>query len=284
MRLSRRTLGGGNFADTLADRTGERVMAITIKPGYRAPAVGVASAALIVGSFLLGTAHASPAAGGTATTGGTAAFTTATTGGKITVTGTGTVNGTPNQLVLSMGVQINSSSVSSALGQANQAAHRVIASLKSGGVQARDIQTSGLSIQPNYSNGNTAPVGYGVSEQLTATLRDLAAAGSQIQAAVTAGGNATTVDGVSLNLTDSGTLLARARAAAVRDAQAKASQFAKALGHQLRAVVSLSSQSSVPYPIYYATALAGNAAAPSVPVSPGRQQVSVQVTVVYAIG
>ena len=265
-------------------------MNVTVKPAYRAIAIGIVAGALLIGAFLLGSAR--PARGAGALSSGTTSgqrtgpvvLTASGAGGRITVTGTGTVTGTPNQLVLSMGVQTSASSVSTALIEANHATRQVTSALKSHGVRRADIQTSGLSIQPNYSNGNTAPVGYGVSEQLTATLRDLAAAGSQIQAAVTAGGNATTVDGVSLNLTDTGTLLARARAAAVRDAQAKASQFAKALGHQLRAVVSLSSQSSVPYPIYYATALAGNAAAPSVPVSPGRQQVSVQVTVVYAIG
>ncbi len=94
-----------------------------------------------------------------------------------------------------------------------------------------------------------------MSEQLTATLRDLAKAGSQIQAAATAGGNATTVSGVSLNLADTSRLLARARAAAVRDAQAKASQFARGLGRSLGPVLSVSDQSQVfPYPEFSAAA------------------------------
>src|SRR5215470_19524268 len=263
-------------------------MNVVVKPAYRAIAIGIVAAALLVGAFLLGSARPARSAGAL-TTGATSAdrasqavLTASGAGGRITVTGTGTVTGTPNQLVLSMGVQTSASSVSTALIEANHAARRVIGALQSDGVRKADIQTSGLSIQPNYSNGNPAPVGYGVSEQLTATLRDLAKAGSQIQAAVTAGGNATTVDGVSLNLTDTGALLARARAAAVRDAQAKASQFAHALGHQLGAVISLSSENSVPSPVYYAAA--GAVAAPSVPISPGRQQVSVQITVIYAIG
>jgi hypothetical protein len=211
-------------------------------------------------------------------------LTAAQAGGKITVTGTGTVTGTPDQLVLSMGVQTNASSVSIALRQANEAARRVIRSLKNGGVLAADIQTSGLSIQPNYTSGSQVPVGYGVSEQLTATLRDLRKAGSQIQAAANAGGNATTVNGVSLNLADTSRLLARARTAAVRDAQAKASQFARGLGRPLGPAVSVSDQSQVfPYPEFAGTALSAKAAG-SVPVSPGSQQVSVQITVVYAIG
>jgi uncharacterized protein len=260
-------------------------MIVAIKPVPRAIGIGVAAAGLLVGSFLLGSGRSGASATGTARPGGSGsvALTASAAGGKITVTGTGTVTGTPDQLVLSMGVQTSGSSVSTALRDANHAARRVISVLKADGVRPADIQTSGLSIQPNYSNGSQVPTGYGVSEQLTATLRDLAKAGSQIQAAATAGGNATTVDGVSLNLTDTGTLLARARAAAIRDAHAKASQFAQALGHQLGAVISVSDQSPVPLPVF-AEGAALRAAAPSVPIQPGKQQVSVQITVVYAIG
>lgn len=260
-------------------------MIVAMKPVPRAIGIGVAAAGLLIGSFLLGSQRSGAAATGAAKPGGSGSLvlTTSAAGGKITVTGTGTVTGTPNQLVLSMGVQTSASSVSTALREANQAARRVISALKSGGVRPADIQTSGLSIQPNYSNGSQVPTGYGVSEQLTATLRDLAKAGSEIQAAVTAGGNATRVDGVSLNLTDTSTLLAHARAAAIRDAQAKASQFARALGHPLGGVISVSDQSPVPYPIFAAGA-ALRAAAPSVPIQPGKQQVSVQITVVFAIG
>ena len=252
-------------------------MTITIKPGWRAPLIGVGAAALLIGSFLLGTTRAGTSGGGSR-----AVLTSASGSGKITVTGTGTVTGTPNQLVLSMGVQVNAASVSSALSHANQAAAHVIAALKKDGVSASDIQTSDLSISPNYRGRGQSPVSYGVSEQLTATLTNLAKAGTQIQDAVTAGGDATTVDGVSLKLTDTGGLLARARAAAVRDAQAKASQFAAALHQPLGAVISVSDQTTqLPSPVY---AAAIPNASSSVPVSPGTQKISVQITVVYAIG
>jgi uncharacterized protein YggE len=262
-------------------------MNIAMKPAYRAIGIGIVAAALLIGAFLLGSARASGSGGQTALTGAGdrpsgVVLTASGAGGRITVTGTGTVTGTPNQLVLSMGVQTSASSVSTALSEANQAARRVMSALHSDGVSRPDIQTSGLSIQPNYANGNPAPVGYDVSEQLTAKLSVLAKAGSQIQAAVHAGGNATTVDGVSLNMTDTAPLLARARAAAVRDAQAKASQFASAMHRPLGAVISLTSQNFVPYPIF-TNSLAATPAAGHVPISPGKQQVSVQITVVYAI-
>ena len=176
-------------------------------------------------------------------------LTSATGAARITVTGTGNVTGTPNQLVLAMGVQVTGSSVGSALADANDAVKRVTAALRADGVAAADIQTSGLSIYPNYPNNSQTPNGYSVSESLTATLNSLAAAGTQIEAAVHAGGDATTVSGISLNLTDTSTLLAQARARAVADATAKAAQYAKALGEPLGPVVSITDQAPTqPFP------------------------------------
>lgn len=251
-------------------------MAISINSGYRAAAIGVVSAALLVGAFSIGAGHSDGSAAQAATQ------TAPSTGSaRITVTGTGTVTGTPNQLMLSMGVQVSGASVSSALAQANQAVSSVTSALRQRGVAAADIQTSGLSIYPNYQGNSQVPVGYGVSESLTATLNNLSAAGSQIEAAVHAGGNATTVDNVSLNLTDDGSLLASARANAIKDARTKAAQYATALGVPLGQVISVSSADQVTPPVEFGAQASASHAA-SVPISPGSQQVSVSVTVVYA--
>jgi uncharacterized protein len=256
-------------------------MAITIGPAFRAPAIGIGAAALVIGSFLLGTAQSGTASAGQTGVSGPA---TSASSGKITVTGSGTVTGVPNQLVLSMGVQTTAGSVSLALHRANAAADKVISALEKNGVAKSDIQTSDLSIQPNFHGSSGVPVSYGVSEQLTATLTDLSKAGTQIQKATDAGGDAVVVNDVSLNLTDTSGLLAAARSKAVHDAQAKATQFANALHETLQGVVSVSDQTSQfsPLPDYYNVALP--AASGHVPVSPGTQKVSVQITVVYAIG
>src|SRR5262249_29215219 len=136
-------------SDCQQTQTGRVLMIVATKPVYRAIAIGVAAAALLIGSFLLGSTRSgasSAVAGSTAASNSRAGrsgvvLTSSAAGGKITVTGTGTVSGTPNQLVLSMGVQTSASSVSTALQEANQAARRVISSLKAGGVRAADIQT-----------------------------------------------------------------------------------------------------------------------------------------------
>jgi uncharacterized protein len=250
-------------------------MAVT-NPGYRAAAIGVASAALLVGAFSLGASHptGSPAQAATVQA-------TQQPPGRITVTGTGTATGTPNQLVVTMGVQVSAGSVSTALDTANQTVSQVTGALTGQGVAAADIQTAGLSIYPNYRYDSPVPVSYQVSESLTATLDQISAAGQQIEAAVHAGGNAITVDGVSLNLTDDGPLYATARANAMRDAHAKAGQFARAAGEQLGQVLSITSATTASPPVFAPNAASAGSAA--VPISAGSQQVSVSVTVVYAV-
>ena len=260
-------------------------MDIFFSPARRGLVAGGLAALALTGTLALGgcgnggTAPSSPTgqASGSARP---ATLAAATGSARISVTGTGTVTGTPNQLVLNMGVQVNGPSVGSALASADDAVSRVTAALRDRGVAAADIQTSGLSIWPNYPDSSQVPSSYSVSESLTATLKSVRAAGAQINAAVHAGGNATTVSGISLNLTDDSSLLAAARARAVADAEAKAAQYAKALGEPLGPVVSITDQAEAqPVPQF---AMSGAAAAgKSVPISPGTQQLSVSITAIF---
>jgi len=265
-------------------------MAVQLTSAQRAVAAGVAAAGLLIGAFTLGTSsRGTPPASADAATAGAAALTAATApapgGARITVTGTGNVSGVPNQLSLSMGVQTSAGSVAAALRQANSAVRAVASALRRTGVSGPDIQTSGLSIYPNYSGSSAAPSGYQVSEQITVTLRRLATAGSQISAAARAGGNATVIDGVSLNLSDTSTLLAAARGKAVADAKAKATAYARALGRPLGPVVSMSeTPPAQPFETVPLAATPSANRASSVPVHPGTQQLSVTVTVVFALG
>jgi uncharacterized protein len=256
-------------------------MPVIITPAVRAVALGTAAAALMIGAFALGASRGSASSAGPHLASAQLTSSASATA-KITVTGTGTVTGTPNQLTLAMGVQVNGSSVDSALQQASQAVREVTAALRHQGVAAADIQTTGLSVQPDYAPSSPVPDGYQASESLTATLVQMAAAGAQIQAAVHAGGNAATVDDISLDLADTSGLLATARARAVADARVKAAQYARALGQPLGPVLSISDQTPTATPVLpFANAAQGKAA--SVPISAGSQQLSVSVTVVYAL-
>jgi len=202
----------------------------------------------------------------------------------ITVTGTGKVTGTPDTLRISMSVTATSQDVDAALASANASAAAVQDALLAKGVAAKDLQTSNLSIQPNYTPKGQ-PSGYVVSEGITASVRDLAKAGATLGAAVTAGGNAVRVDGVSMALEDTSSLVGGARKSAVDDARAKAEQYAQAAGRSLGEVQSISEVVTSPTPQTYdgRFAAAAAVAAPPVPIQAGSQELSVQVTVVYAL-
>jgi uncharacterized protein YggE len=255
-------------------------MVISTSPRYLAAATGVAAAALLIGAFIIGTHEGGSASPGTPAA-EAATLTASQSAGRITVTGTGTVTGVPNQLVVSMTISATSYDVTSALNSANRDVRNVTTALRDRGVARSDIQTSDLNISPNY-NSNGVVTSYGVTESLTATLNHLKAAGAQIGAGVRAGGNAVSIDNVALNLTSTGPLMASARGRAVANAHAQAEQFARALGEPLGPVISVTpvQQSS---PVFYGDANTPSASAKAaVPVSPGTQQLSVSVTVVYA--
>jgi hypothetical protein len=258
-------------------------MAISTSPRYQAVATGVAAAALLIGAFVIG-AHDGGSSSPGAPAADAATLTASQSAGRITVTGTGTVTGVPNQLVVSLTVQATRNDVTSALNQANLTVRKVTAVLRERGVAAADIQTSDLNISPNYNN-NGVVTSYSVSESLNATLNRLKAAGSQIGAAVRAGGNAVSIDSVALNLTSTGPLMAAARAQAVANARVQAQQYAKALGEPLGEVISVNPvQQQQPEPETFGglNATASGSARSRVPVSPGTQQLSVSVTVVYS--
>jgi uncharacterized protein YggE len=205
-------------------------------------------------------------------------------GAGITVTGTGAVSGTPDTLKLAMGVQVQATTVTAAMDAANAKASAVQASLRDHGVDSKDLQTSGLSVQPDYttSGGKSVLTGYQVSESLTASLRDLKTAGGVITAATASGGDSTRIDSISLDLSDTGTLVSAARDRAFAQAKSKAEQYAKDAGVGLGAMLGIQETVATPPSGVYAAPSSANMAA--VPIAVGSQQVSVEVTVVYALG
>lgn len=236
---------------------------------FRALAViGVAAGVSAGGASI---ALASPAAGPTAQQ------------DTITVTGTGTASGTPDEMQVSLAASATASAVSRALDQASQAMSQIKSALVKDGVADTDLQTTDMSVQPQYNQQGTIS-GYNTSESLTAELRSLDKAGQEISDAVHAGGNAARLDTVQLDLTDqSAKLLAGARAQAIDDAKTRASQYAKAADRTLGPVVTITENSaSVPFrPLPAVGAM--YAANSAVPISAGTQKVTANVTVVYRL-
>lgn len=204
----------------------------------------------------------------------------------IAVSGTGEVTGTPDTLIIDMGVQVLRPSVGEATGEAARLAQAVIDALKAEGVAEKDIQTTNYSIWPEYDYRNDSQTlkGYRVSNTVSAKIRNLDKAGEVIDAATAAGGNDAIVNGIRFDLESNGALITAAREAAWNDAKAKAEQLAALAEVRLGQAVSISETSTPTQPpIVYAEATAGAAFDTATPIQSGEASVSVVVTVQFAI-
>lgn len=204
---------------------------------------------------------------------------------SITVSGEGRADGKPDLMTVSMGVEANSETANTALDEANVLATALIKTFKDLGVDEKDLQTSDLSIWPNWDEDGRSIVGYHVSNSLTVKLRDLERAGEVIDAAAGAVGDAVRFNGVSFSIDDDTNLMAVARTDAVEKAADQAEQLAEAAGVELGDLRSIDETgSAVPTPLYYSGfSEEARSAADSVPIEGGTQEVTVEVVLVYDI-
>lgn len=209
-------------------------------------------------------------------------------GQGVTVVGTASATGTPDTLRLDMGVSVTKGSVAEAMSTANARMAAVQKALRDNGVGEKDLTSTALSVQPQYdysANGGTPRLtGYSVTQGVVATIREVAQAGKVIEAATSAGGDTTVINGIGLDVDDPEGVLASARGKAIENARAKAAAYAEAAGVSVGQVLAITETSApskeMPMP-YAARDLAVAGAAPA--ISPGTQEYAVTVTVTFAL-
>jgi uncharacterized protein len=203
----------------------------------------------------------------------------------VTVQGNGSVEGTPNQAILSLGVQTQAATAAAAMNANATKSNALVKVMETDGVPVADLQTSGLSIQPNYNNAGTVITSYQVTNSVTVTLNNLALSGTIIDDAARVAGNAVRVDGITFALKNETALLGEARAAAVEQAVGQARVMASAAGTTLGPLCSLQDNSSLPgpQPVFPEFAAASARSAAPTPIEAGSEQVTANVTVVYQL-
>jgi uncharacterized protein YggE len=211
-------------------------------------------------------------------------------GGTPTLTeqGQASASGTPRTLDFDADIDVNAASAAAALSQDNSVTAAVVAALEANGVAKKDIATTNLSVSPNYAefHGQSVISGYGVDNSLSVTIRHLLSAGNVIDAAASAGGDALSIDSLQFALSDPQALQDKARHEAVTQAISHARSMAAAAGQRLGSLCRLtddSNESPVPTPLRLPAAGFNAASASSVPLEPGTQQASAQITIVYAL-
>lgn len=159
----------------------------------------------------------------------------------------------------------------------------VIAAVRKAGVAERDIQTTGLSLQPQYRYENNRPpvlTGYQVTNAVALRIRKLADTGRLLDALVAAGANQ--INGPTFRVDAADAALDEARAAAVATARARAELYARAAGLKIKRIVSISeSGGEQPRPIMFRQMAA--AAPPPPPVAPGEVTLTITVYMVFEL-
>ncbi|MFY9782821.1 MAG: SIMPL domain-containing protein [Acidimicrobiales bacterium] len=201
----------------------------------------------------------------------------------ISVTGSGTVSGAPNTMSFQIGVQTVAANAASALSENNAKMRALEASLQRNGVTKKNMQTTGLNVYQNTNNSG-AVTGYTVQDNINVTLHHLQRAGAVLDAAANTVGNDIQLSGVTFSISNQSSLLAKARAAAMRNAHTEAAQIAKGGATTVGQIVRVTDEENtgstdIVFP--FATAMAK--AARSVPIESGSQTVNVQVEVVYSL-
>lgn len=218
---------------------------------------------------------------------GASAATTSAASDTVSVSGTGTVQGQPDTLVARFRVHAVATTVQAALNTSASDARAVITSLRSNGVGTKDIRTTDVSLNQHYDRRGTVD-GYDSSESLSVRIHPLAHVGQVLTAAAGSAGNSVNIEGLSFDIADNASLLAAARANAFNNAKAAAAQYASLGNTTLSHVVSIKAVVHNASPIYPSAGLADGAgrsvASAAVPIQTGRQQVSVTVSVVWALG
>jgi uncharacterized protein YggE len=193
----------------------------------------------------------------------------------------------PDMATISLGVMTQSATAAEAMQANGVRMNQVMAALRRAGIAAKDIQTSGVNLNPQYSYEQNQPprlIGYQAVNQVTVTVNDLARLGPAVDATVAAGANQ--VNGVSFGLKDPTAAENVARQEAVRALQAKADLYARATGHRIVRLVSLSEGTSMavppPMPMMAAGAFAKREMADTA-VSPGEMRVRIDVSGLYEV-
>ena len=199
---------------------------------------------------------------------------------EIEVIGEASVNVTPDFARLTLGVTTAGRDARDALAANAKSVASVIAAIKGEGVAPADVQTSSLSISPNFANPpqNAAPArpitGYTVTNMVSVTARDPAKVGAIIDKAVESGANA--MYGLAYGEDDPSALLDKVRPQAVADARRKAEIYAGAASAKVGRVLSLTEETSaLPRPLA-TRVFAQNTAAPT-PVEPGQDKLTVTI-------
>jgi len=214
-----------------------------------------------------------------------ASITQSIAGTRLDVSATGDVTRVPDLAIISAGVVTRSVTATGAIQQAATRMARVREALRQAGIADRDIQTSNISLNPEYTYVNNQPPklnGYTASNQLSVRFRDIANTGKILDTLVAQGANQ--ISGPNLTIEKPEAALDEARARAVAAGRARADLYARSLGLRVVRVVSVSeSGSSYPVPPPMPMMREAMAQAADSKIDPGEQKLQINLAMTFEL-
>jgi uncharacterized protein len=205
----------------------------------------------------------------------------------ISVTGEGSVIAAPDLATINVGVETQGDTAAAALRSNSEAMTKVVAVLQGAGIEARDIQTQAINLNPVWDqsrlNEQGAPTisGYSASNMVSIRVRDLNKLGDILDQVGQAGGNS--FNGIQFGLADPRPVTDEARRAAIADARARAELYATAAGVELGKVLTISESTGGFAPMMAGAMMRMESDAAAPPVAAGEMSVTAQVSVTYAL-
>jgi uncharacterized protein YggE len=198
---------------------------------------------------------------------------------------TAEVQAAPDIADIGAGVVTQAAEAEPALRANAEKMSRVVAALRKAGIAERDIQTSGLSLQPQFRYEQSQPpvlTGFQAANRVQVTLRDLKSAGRIIDTLVAEGANQ--IDGPNFRIATPEPLLDKARTEAVRKARARAELYAAAAGLRIKRITSISEgQDFRPGPMPSPRIAMAKESMADTPVAPGEVALSVTVSMSFEL-
>ncbi|MDE1466415.1 SIMPL domain-containing protein [Aurantiacibacter sp. D1-12] len=167
--------------------------------------------------------------------------------------------------------------------------NRVVGQIEELGIDRDDIQTSGISLNPEYRynqpTGQQVFQGYRASNRVNIVVRDIDEVGRVLDALVAVGAN--DIGGIGWSVDDSSEAIEQARQTAFRTGRERALDFARMAGFSNVRLLEISENVQNTRPMHYANEIAVTASAVSrdqlAPVRPGQVQVGVSVNFTYEL-
>jgi hypothetical protein len=206
-------------------------------------------------------------------------------GTRLDVVATGEVTRVPDVARINAGVVTQAQTATEALRLNATRMSAVREALRRAGIADRDIQTSTISLNPDYRYAENQPpqlVGYRAATAVTVRFRDIAQTGRILDALVAQGANE--LNGPMLEIDRPESALDEARTAAIANARTRADLYARALGMRVRRVLSVS-EAGAPMMPYARVGMAGGAMArdAAANIDPGEQRLTVALTVSFEL-